>query len=488
VSLLGRRNRARQGRSHRIQSTKPVRSRITAEHPLKTFPGTDLGNARRLVDAHGRDLRYCISWGKWLIWDGKRWAVDRTGEIERRAKSTVDGMKREAKSMDEEDQRRTALQKHCRLSQSASRLQAMCRVAESELAVVVTPEELDRDPFLLNCGNGTLDLQTGQLRKHRREDLLTKITPIECLETATCPTFETFLNRITGGDTELAMYLQRCIGYCLTGQVTEKALFFLCGGGDNGKTTFIEAVRFVLGEYAGQVPIETFLRKNNNGIPNDLAQLDKLRFVTSSEVPEGRSLDESKVKYMTGMGTIQARYLYHELFEFKPTFKLLIDTNRLPRVAGDEKAVWNRVHVIPFNVTIADSEKDKNLLARLQAEAPGILNWAVRGCLDWRGNALRVPDAVQKASQGYREEADTVARFLAECCEIRKGFEKTADLYSAYIKWCSEEGERPEEKVRLAKVLASRGDLQQQKVKGDRGWLGIKLNEGYHTPNALRGA
>src|SRR5262249_11773984 len=151
---------------------------------------------------------------------------------------------------------------------------------------------------------------------------------------------------------------------------------------------FLEAIRYVMGEYAGQVPIETFLRKTNNGIPNDIAQLNKLRFVTSSEVPEGRSLDESKVKYMTGMGTMQGRFLFKELFEFQPSYKLLIDTNRMPRVPGNEKAVWNRIRVIPLNATITEAEKDKNLLAKLQAEAAGILNWAVQGCLDWQKNGL----------------------------------------------------------------------------------------------------
>jgi putative DNA primase/helicase len=224
--MAAKKTKGRGVASRRVKSRKGT-IEATPKQPAKAqqpsspskslkFAMTDLGNARRLVANHGKDLRYCKAWGKWLVWTGKRWQPDRTDEIKRRAKSTVDSMKAEAKSMDEED--RDKLLRHCRESQSASRLDAMCRVAESEPEVVVAPEKLDRDLFLLNCKNGTVDLRTEVLRQHSREDLLTKLAPVEFSESATCPVFDAFLNRITGGDNDLARYLQRCVGYCLTGK------------------------------------------------------------------------------------------------------------------------------------------------------------------------------------------------------------------------------------------------------------------------------
>jgi putative DNA primase/helicase len=489
TSVSSRAQRAA-GRKAKASSSDSGRSKQKTHRDalLKEFPHTDLGNARHLVSRHGKELRYCPAWGKWLVWDGKRWAIDKTYEIERRAKETVFAMRDEAKAVEDED-RRDKFQQHCRRSQSAARLEAMCKLARSEAKIVITPDKLDPDPWLLNCGNGTLDLKIGRFRPHLEADLITKITPVNFSDSAKCPVFEHFLERVTDGDEELAHYLQRCVGYCLTGLVSEKALFFLLGDGDNGKTTFLEAIRYVFGEYAGQIPIESFLRKNNNGIPNDVAQLQKLRFVTSSEVPEGRSLDESKIKYMTGMGTIQARFLYGELFEFQPSFKLFIDSNRKPKVAGDEKAVWNRIRVIPFNATIPESEKDKNLLEKLKSEAEGILAWAVRGCHDWKVNGLPEPAVVKNASQEYREEMDTVSRFLPECCDLGQDFsERSGDLYTAYSMWCSREGEQPESKLTFGKYLGRRSDFQPQKIGGERGWQGIKLKSGSSLRGALRPA
>jgi putative DNA primase/helicase len=401
----------------------------------------------------------------------------------------VDSIKLEAKAMDEDDNRREALQRHCCSSQSAARLAAMCQVAESEKEVVVTPEELDRDPFLLNCKNGTLDLRTGVLRKFNRKDLITKLSPVEFSESATCPIFTGFLKRITNGDADLMGFLQRVFGYSLTGSVKEKAFFIFCGAGDNGKTTLLEAFRNVAGDYAGQIPIDSLLRSNDTKIPNDVAQLVQKRFVTSSEPPEGRRFNSSMMKYITGMGTLQARQLYKEFFEFPPTFKLFIDANKKPRVAGDDKAMWNRIFVIPFEAVISEEEKDKDLINKLQAEAPGILAWAVRGCLDWQKNGLQVPESVKNASRAYHDEMDTVARFITECCELGSGNqEKTADLYLAYGKWCAQEGEEPEEIGTFGKMLGGRKDLEPHKIKGERGWAGIKLNVEHHIPQCLRGA
>jgi putative DNA primase/helicase len=461
----------------KLDVAKQQEPQRTKSLPQK-FAKTDLGNARRLVALHGADLRYCKPWKSWLIWDGKRWTVDRTGEIDRRAKSTVDGMKLEAKGMDEEDARKEKLFRHCTRSQNAARLAGMCRVAESESQVVITPEELDKDPFLFNCKNGTLDLKNGTLRQFRRSDMLTKLSPVEFSESATCPKFEEFLKQITNGDVDLMSYLQRIFGYCMTGSVKEKALFIFVGDGNNGKTTLLEAFRHVLGDYAGQIPIESLLKSNDSKIPNDVAQLNQKRFVTSSEPSSGRAFNSALMKYITGMGTLQARELYKEFFEFAPTFKLFIDANLKPRVPGDDMAVWNRIYVVPFGVTIRKEEMDKDLMAKLKDEAPGIFNWALQGCLDWQKNGLQEPEAVRKASAAYREEMDTVARFITECCELGTGCEaRTAELYFAYSEWCEQEGGQAEARATFGRLLGQRMDLQQMKIDGDRGWNGIRLKD-----------
>jgi len=430
---------------------------------------------QRLVLEHGDDMRFCAQWKKWLFWDGKRWGVDETGHVERFAKATVLTMKGEVDSIRDEGHGEE-LRRHCRHSQSVGSIKAMCELAKTDRKVIVTTQELDSDLFLLNCKNGTVDLKTGMLRKHKREDLLTMITLVEFCRTAECPTFERFLHRIMGGNAELVRFLQRCIGYCLTGAVTEKVFFMFLGEGDNGKTTLLEAVRFVLGEYAGQIPIASLLKKNDNGIPNDIAQLQGKRFVTSSEVPEGRAFDDSFMKYITGMGTLQARHLYGEYFEFTPTFKIFIDSNRKPRVAGNDKAMWSRIRVAPFNTTISEAEKDRNLLNKLKAEAPGILAWIVRGCLDWQNDGLRPPQAVTDATAEYHTEMDSVTRFLGARCDLAPGGkELSADLYAEYRKYCEEEGATPETNTTFGKLLGGINGLESCKIKDSRGWCGIRL-------------
>src|ERR1051326_825277 len=232
------------------------------EKKSKTELRTDLGNARRLIREHGSDLRHCKAWRKWLVWDKKRWKTDDTGEIERRAKKTAGAMLCEATKIASLDEKGEAV-KHALRTQGKHRLAAMIDVAETEARVVIRPDELDANPYLLNCTNGTLDLRTGSLRNYHRDDLIMKLAPVTYNPNAQCPIFDRFLVRIMDGNQELISYLQRCIGYALTGDVREKALFVLVGKGDNGKTTLVEALRYVLGDYAGQLPIECLMTKRS---------------------------------------------------------------------------------------------------------------------------------------------------------------------------------------------------------------------------------
>jgi len=451
------------------KNTTPPVVPVPANHPL-----TDVGNAQRLVTAHGIDLRYCPAWKKWLKWDDKRWKVDDTNDVCRLAKETIRAFGQAAMSIQDTGKKRSAIQ-HALNSESSGRIEAMTKLAQSEPGIAVTPNMLDRYPYLLNCLNGTIDLKTGTLTPYRHEHLITKLAPVEYDPDATCPQFTAFLEKIMCNDQGLIAYLQRAIGYSLTADVGEKALFFLYGDGNNGKTTFLETVRAVLGEYAAQLPIESLMTRNGESISNDIARLKGARLVTSSEAEQGRKLAEAKVKQMTGMGKLQARFLYGEYFEFDPTFKIFMDANYKPDIRGTDQAIWNRIKLVPFTVSIRSEEIDKHLLQKLKGEVKGILAWAVRGCLAWQKEGLKEPAAVQVATQQYRVEMDTIAFFLEDECVLGKKYSVTSkDLYEAYKTWCNTRDEEPVSQKHLGTEFKKR-DLQDKKVKGQRGWAGITL-------------
>jgi putative DNA primase/helicase len=378
----------------------PICTINVTQQPKSYDHFTDLGNAQRFVQWEGWELRYCSAWGKWLTWDRRRWAVDDTGQVFEKAKEAVRRMYNEACFIDDETHRGFYV-KHALRSESEGRLKAMVGLAQSAEEVRVKSDQLDADGMLLNCNNGTVDLRTGELRRHRRDDLITKLAPVDYDPRARCPVFDRFIQRIFDGNVELLRYAQKCFGYALTGEVGEKALFFFYGVGDNGKTTLLEVVRAMLGDYAGQIPIDTLMHKPQGGIPNDIAQLKGLRFVTSSETEEGQRLAQGRLKYLTGMNKIQARFLHREYFEFLPTYKIFFDANHQPHASASDTAVWNRIKLIPFEVSIPDAEKDRRLGEKLRAELPGILAWAVRGCVEWQKDGLQEPDVVKNATQAF---------------------------------------------------------------------------------------
>jgi len=392
-------------------------------------------------------------------------------------KTTVKEMYREAADTADSGEQ-AKLAKHAIKSQYAGRIAAMISLATTEGGVPVRPQDLDRDPFVLNCLNGTVDLKTGVIHPARREDLITKLAPVVFDPDAKCPIFEGFLNQIMDGDELLKSYVQRLVGYSLTGTTREQILCVLFGSGANGKTTFLEAIRHVLGDYAGQVPVETLLKKSSDGIPNDIAQLKGLRFVTASEVEEGRKLAEAKVKHLTGAGTMQGRYLHQEFFQFEPTHKLFMDCNHKPVIRGTEHAIWRRIKLIPFTVSIPDTKKDKELLEKLKREAPGILAWAVRGCLDWQRDGLREPDRVVVATGDYQDEMDLVKPFVEEECTLHPdGQAIVENLYRAFEARCRSRGDEPLTKKAFGTVLGAMEGLTPGKLGSKRCWNGISLND-----------
>jgi putative DNA primase/helicase len=440
------------------------------------FNPTDVGNAARLVHHHGRNLRYCWLWRKWLVWDGQRWVKDDTGEVYRLAKGTVASIYQEAAAAPDEEARK-ALAKHAMRSEAGARIKEMVDLARSDVPVM--PDELDASPDLLNTESGTIDLRTGELREHRREDLITKIAPAKYRPDATAPTWEAFLKRVLPGE-DLRAFVQRAVGYSATGDTSEQCIFINHGSGANGKSTFQEALSAALGEYAMRTPTEMLLARRVDGVPNDVARLKGARFVSASETEEGRRLAESRIKDLTGQDTITARFMKAEWFDFAPTHKLWLSTNHKPEIRGTDVAIWRRIRLVPWMVAIPPAEQDKQLPTRLRGELPGILAWVVQGCLQWRREGLQAPDEVRKATGEYRAEMDVLAGFLVECCELGTDhWEYAKDLYESYKRWCDENGERPEPQRKFGGRLGERGF--QRDRGGSRGagvWRGVRLTEG----------
>jgi putative DNA primase/helicase len=301
-------------------------------------------------------------------------------------------------------------------------------------------KDFDSDPLLFNCLNGTIDLRTGELRPHRREDLITKIVGLNYSKDAKCETWLRFLSEIFNGDEKLVAYIKRAIGYSLTADTREQCFFLCHGEGRNGKSTMLKVLReYVLGDYAAMAVMKTFiLKRNDPAINNDLALLNGRRFVTAVETNEGQSLDEAMVKAVTGEGAIQTRFLNQEFFEMKPVFKLWFAMNHEPKIRGTDPGIWRRVNKIPFLVDFTGRE-DKELDKKLQGEAEGILAWAVEGCLEWLRDGLQTPDKVLAATAKYRAEQDVLGQFIADVCVVGPDYRVEAkELFALYCKWCEE--------------------------------------------------
>ena len=447
---------------------------------MANYRMTDLGNAERMAADYKTVLRFCHEQNTWLLWDGSRWARDTTGEIILYGADTVRAIYVDA-IRERDKAKRQELVKHAIKSEGEPRMRAMISLAKSQPGIPVQPAELDFDPSLLNVENGTINLKTGKLQPHRQEDLITKIAPVEYDPEAKCPLFDKFLDRMMGENEDLKRFLQKAVGYSLTGDTSEQCLFMLHGAGQNGKSTFIETIRALQGDYARQTEFATFLAndRGNDRVRNDLARLDGARFVSAVEAEPGQRLSEVVVKQITGSDKIAARFLYQEFFEFVPQFKLFLATNHKPDIRGTDLAIWRRVRLIPFAVTIPENERDNHLLDRLKAELPGILNWALDGCLDWQEDGLRVPREVEVATSEYREEMDPIASFIEEHCVLGPDNQNSAAiLYKSYMGWCDEEGERPITKKAFGMRLSERGfeQIRINTTEGQvRGWKGLSL-------------
>src|SRR5215203_4473803 len=449
--------------------------RFTLREGRGTYLCTDSGNAERLADRHGANLRYCYPWGKWLVYDGTRWRVDDRGAVVRRAKDTARSIFEEAKEAPD-DETAKQLGKWATYSLSESKLRAMISLAQSEPGIPVLPEEMDASKDLLNVLNGTIDLRTGELREHRREDLITKLAPVEYDPDAMAPTWAAVLERTLPSE-GVRQFFKKLCGYAITGDVSEHILPVLYGTGANGKSTVLNALLEAAGEYGMQAAPDLLIAKRG-AHPTEIADLFGMRMVASIEVEDGRRLAEALVKNLTGGDKIRARRMRQDNWQFDPTHTVFMAVNHKPIVKGNDTGIWRRIRLIPFTETIPLAEQDKQLPEKLRSELPGILRWAVEGCLEWRREGLQAPEEVRKATAGYRSEMDVIGDFLADRCF--KGARLTVakdELYKAYQVWCEDAGERFETKRKFGTLLKDRGiEDGRNAERTQRIWTGIGLS------------
>jgi putative DNA primase/helicase len=453
-------------------SIKPAEALPTQEASVWA---TDDALALAFSGRYGCDWRYCAAWGKWLLWTGQRWQPDETLLVHHLIRAIC----REAAL--KADSHRLA----AKLAASGT-VGGVERLARTDRRHASSSDEWDAEPFALNTPGGVVDLKSGRLRPHDRANRMTK------LATATprgdCPGWRAFLNDVTGGDRVLQDYLQRMAGYCLTGSTAAHALFFLYGTGANGKSVFVNVVATILGDYATNAPMDTFMEARGDRHPTDLAGLRGARFVSAIETEQGRRWNESKVKAITGGDKVSARFMRQDFFEYLPQFKLLIAGNHKPAIRNVDEAMKRRLHLIPFTVTIPSERRDGRLTEKLLAERDGILAWAVAGCLAWQRDGLQPPPAVVSATDEYFEAEDALGQWIEERCEQHPEARiSTSDLYTDWREWAERAGEYVGSIKRFVETLLSRGFERTRMHGGIRAIKGLMTrpkpyNHSYHDP------
>ena len=433
-------------------------------------PYTESGLADTFLTLHRKTFRYCPAWNQWLAWTGVRWTTDSADPLQRALTATL----RELRQLCHEGRLFQFIPLLDRAEKRSVRANILA-LARHE-ATAVDPEQLDADPLLLNCLNGTLDLRTGTLREHRREDLITRVASAHWQPDATCPVWESFLDRVCAGDPELIDYLQRSIGYTLTGDVREQIVFLLWGDGANGKSTLLLALLDLLGGY-GQPADANLLSRQ--GLSE--ARLFRSRLVVLPEMPDGQRLSESRLKALTG-----GDRMVEGAHTFAPSHKLWMASNQLPQIRGTEHAIWRRLRPIHFSVKIEESARDTGLPEKLRGELPGILRWAVDGCLAWRRDRLSPPPKLRAAAEEYRIEQDHVTTFVAERCLTGSDKSATAkELYDAYRSWAEQSGETPLVPKAFGTRLARQGfESIRSGKEGTRAWAALSLADAKNQADA----
>lgn len=407
----------------------------------RSLTDTDIANAKRFASQHGQDVRYTPERG-WFVWDGRRWQIDEHDlAVTDLGKQTALSIYDEVRLAAEEDRAQTF--KHAKKSQAKRSICDMLYLARSEPGIPARLTDFDANGWLLNLANGTVSLRDGKLHGHDRIDLISNIIEIEFDPRARCDLWHRFIARVTDGNEELRAYLRRFVGYLLVGDTSEQSLHFLYGLGANGKTVFVEVLLKLMGDYAVAVSPDLIMLHRHGGIPNDIARLRGIRLATMNETAQGARFDEARLKDLTGSDTLSARFLHREFFDFRPVHRIIIRGNHKPAIVGTDEAIWRRLRLVPFTVSIPPDEQDHDLQHKLEAELPGILQWAIGGCLEWQREGLKPPPVITDAVRQYRQESDTLGRFVDEHCAVGKlETIKSSVFFSRYQQFAEAAGER----------------------------------------------
>jgi putative DNA primase/helicase len=430
--------------------------------PLDILPSDSEENiASIFAGRHADSLRYVDAWGAWFLWDGCRWRKDDTLQAFSLARAVCRDL---ASGMSAREAKPVA---------SAKTVSAVERMAKADRLIAATADQWDADPMLLNTPGGVVDLRTGQMRPANAADYMTKMTAVA--PGGDCPLWQSFLGKVTGGDDGLVEFLQRALGYSLTGVTSEHALFFLYGTGANGKSVLLSTAAGILYDYHTTAPIQTFTASQNERHPTDLAGLRGARLVTATETESGQRWDEAKIKALTGGDKIAARFMRQDFFEFTPQFKLVIAGNHKPTIRSVDEAMRRRINLVPFTVTIPATERDHALGEKLKAEWPGILAWLIEGCRQWQSVGLRAPESVINATAHYLAAEDVTATWLDERCERDPAaWVASGALFVDWSVWAEANGERAGSQKAFSQGMEDRG-FEQRKFQGKRGFSGLKL-------------
>lgn len=450
----------------------------------------DIGNGARLAAVFGHEFRYVHEW-EWMVWEDGRWCRDTRGRMHEYAKQLV-RMLQEIALRTENDEQRKALLSHVNKSGNMPKLNQMIAAARSEPGIHTNVEDFDSHDFKLNCKNGTVDLLTGHVAPHNPNDLLTSLVDIVYDPDAKCPRWESFIEEFAAGLPGLLDYLQRAIGYSLTGSTSEQKVFFLWGDGSNGKSVLLAIIGQLLGSMSGVLNFSTLLAGRDNNTENTLAGLVGKRLITAIEAGGGRAFNEEILKTISGEDKVHARYMYNDGFDYLPKFKPWLAANDKPVIRGSDHGIWRRLHVIPCQNHVPEHKQDKELKRKLEAELPGILAWAVRGAMAWHAKGLQAPPCVLQAVEEYRTENDVFGEFLAECCTIDPSLSCSAqDLQAEQARWAEGRREKPMTPQALGRRLSrfNAGVLKPDKYDGGkRIWKGIGIGRARPAAQAQLGS
>lgn len=443
---------------------------------------SDVGNAERLIALHGKDLKYNVNDGKWYVWNGSYWEKDVNFKVDnlyrsvlRRFQSTIPTID----LVDENETKKAREKANAFVLRNETDGKIKATINQAKTFNNISFVESDMDDYLLNTPKETINLRDLSQKQHDRKDLITQVAGVNCNPNTECPNWLAFLNRIFCGDQELINYVQKAVGYSLTGDMTEQCLFMLWGGGANGKSTFVKALEDIMGTYSATIKGETLMEsKGQEGARGDLARLTNKRVVIASELQEGQVFNEPLLKVLSAGETLPVRFMYQEEFMLKPKFKLWIMTNKKPKVKGNDHGIWRRWRMIPFKYKFTEKEKDPNFYEeKLKLELEGILLWAITGYQMWKEQGFEAPEEVKEAVEDYKMDMDQVARFIEDCCVTGEKQECTGrEMYDEYVNWCINEGEQYKmTNHKLARDLKEKGFINKRRTSG-KYWVGISID------------